>query len=1050
VSIAELAIRKRTVTWSLSVAVLILGWLAFSNLPRLMEPDLSVREALVVTPYPGASAKEVEQDVSDRIERSARELDQLRRVESYSSRGLSIVRVIIRDEHDGRSLPQVWAELRNKIDAVQSDLPPRAGPSMVDDDFGDIYGAYYALVGAGFSESELRRVAELLRQKLGALDGVKKTILFGEQQDTIFVEVSKAEMKALGVGFDQIFDALRSKNLPADAGRILVGPEQVPIYPSGLYRSEQDFGDLMIAAGKDRLIRLGDIAEIRRGYEDHPSRLLRVDGSPAVGIAVKMVRNSDLVAVGEAVEHSLTELESEIPLGMELKVIALQPAALTETIDSFLSRLALAFAIVIATLAFFMGLRSGLIVGFVTLLNLAGTLAVMDTFQIGLNSISMGALIIALGLLTDNAIVVVDGIKVRMGLGMGGLQAVREVVSSNTIPLLVATSVAALAFASIGSLNSSAGEYTGALCLVILIALPISWITAITIAPMLAERFLEHGAPADGDADPYGGHFYRFYAKIVAAAIRRRRPILTATTLLLALSLYGLRFVPQIYFPGADTPTFLVEIHFREGTHIRETERRMDEIQTYLSGYAEIIQVATAIGESHPRHLPIHDAEPYPRSHYSVSLVSVDDHRRIDEIRSRIQSDLEERFPDAVVNVKKYAPGAEMSGGRIRLRISGPDPAELRRLADAAEAVITSDPDAKAVRDGWGAKVKVARPVLAQERARRLRVDRKRISDAMRTTYSGTLTGFYREGSELIPIVVRVPREERSEVEDMADILVTSPLRGDQVPMLQIVDRLETITEDARRYRRDRRPTITVHADANRGPTLELFKRIKPRVEKTLDVDGTSQPARVPALDFALELDANAVTDDVMLPLTDRPGYFLSWGGDAESYMESQARLAASVPVYFGLMALVTVALFNSLRQPLIVLLTAPLSLIGVTAFQLLTGQPFGFMSLLGVVVLSGLLMKYTILIVDRIARETATGKARAAAILDAGRSLLRPVTLAAGTTILAILPLLRDDLFRSMAATATAGLGVGTLLSLVLVPVLYAAILPVGDKEAG
>jgi multidrug efflux pump subunit AcrB len=960
-----------------------------------------------------------------------------------------VVRAVIRDELDGHRLPQVWEELEGKIDDMQPNLPPGAGPSVVDD-FGDIYSVCYALAGEGFTPAELKQVAKLLRRELGTIDGVKETILFGEQQEIAVVEISNAEIKASGVGLDRIFDALRGKNLPADAGRIRVGSEYVPIYPSALYRSEQDFGDFLIAGDNDRLIRLDQIAKIRRDYEDPPRRLLRVDGNPAIGIALSAVPGGDLVAMGEAVKQRLEQLESRIPLGMELRVIALQPQAATEAIDAFLTRLALAFLTIIAALVFFMGLRGGLIVGFVTLLTMAGTLAVMDYFQIGLNHVSLGALVIALGLVPANAIVVVDGMKVRIGQGIAGRKAAREVVTGDAIHLLGATAVSVLAFAPIAGMYDSAGEYTRSLYLVLLIALPISWVTAFTTAPVLAERFLKSEALNTKKADPYGGRIYRGYCKTLAAAIRRRRTVLGATAALFALSLFGFAVVKQVYLPPYNTPAFLVEIDFREGTHIRETERRMDDIQAYLHSHAGITQVATAVGEGHPRHLPIYRAVPPGGSNRGVSLVFVDDHRRVDEIRFRIQADLEIRFPDAVVNVKKLARASENSGGRIQVRISGPDPVELRRLADRAKAVIASDPDAKAVRDEWGAKVKVAQPVLGKERARRLRIDRKRIAEALRTAYSGTVTGYYREGSELIPIVARAPREERSEVEDMADIQVTSPLRGDQIPMLHIVDRLETLTEDARRSRRDGRPTITVHADASRGPTLELLERIKPRVEKALGMHVVPGPEPVTVPSFEIDFDTILIVRNDTTPLKGRPGYFMSWGGEGESYAQSQARLAASIPLYLGLMVLVTIALFNALRQPLIVLLAVPLSMIGVTAGLLLAGQPFGFMSLLGVLGLCGVLMKNAILMVGRIDLEIGKGKARFAAILDAGSSSLRPVAIAAGITVVALLPLLRDDLFRSMTVTIAAGLAVATILSLVLVPVLYAALFGVGKEDTG
>lgn len=1040
-NIAELAIRKGTVTWTLSLAVLILGWLAYQGLPRLEDPELTIREARVITPYPGASAAQVEQDVSGKIEEAAGQLSQLRRVESRSERGLSVVSVVVRDSYGRQELRQIWDELRRRVGDLQARLPPGAGPSLVRDDLDDLYGIYYALVGKGFTQRELLRVAEQIRHELSTVDGVKKTILFGERREAIYVEVSKARTKALGVGIDEVFEALRNKNLPADAGRLRVGPEHVPIHPGGLYQSEQDLGDLMIAGDNDRLVRLADLAEIRRDYEDPPRSLLRVDGDPAIGIAAAMISGGDPIALGEAVGRRLAQLESRIPLGMELKVIALESKSIAHTIDGLITSLALAFAFIIVALMLFMGLRGGLIVGFVSLLTLAGTLLAMDSLQIGLDRISLGSLVIALGLVVDNAILILDGIKLHMERGKTAMQASRDLVFENAIPLLGATAVAVLAFAAIGGIGNQVGEYARALHLVVPIALALSWVTAVTVVPLLAERFLTPAAPGGETRDPYDGRFFRLYAKVLSSAIRQRRAVLAATTLLLALSLYGLGFVKKAFFPPAATPVLQVEVHFREGTHIRETERGMDEIQAYLRSREGVTQVATAIGDGHPRHIPTENPGLRPGSNYGLSLVFVDEYRRIDEIRSRIQADLEERIPDAVINVKKRSLASEAAGGGVQLRINGPDAAELRRLADRAKAIIASDPDAKAIRDEWGAKVKVAHPVLAADRSRRLRIDRSQISSATRTAYSGTLTGFYREGGKLIPIVARAPLEERSAVEDMADIPVASPLRGDKVSMLQLVERLDTLTEDARRSRRDGLPVLMVHADADQGPISELYGRIRPRVERALSTDAETASGQDPGRDFKTDFDALFFLRDDPTPVRGKPGYFLSWGGEAERAAETRAELASSIPLYAGLAVLVTVVLFNALRQPLIVLLTAPLSMIGVTAGLLSSGQPFGVMSLLGVVGLFGLIMRNAVVAVDRIDREMRTEKTPLSAILDGGVAALRPVALASGTTVLAMLPLLQHDFFVSMAVTMISGLAVATLLSLVLVPVLYATL---------
>jgi multidrug efflux pump subunit AcrB len=1047
-NIGELVIRKGTLTVALSVAVLILGWLALLNLPRWDFSALRIKEAWVITPYPGASAAEVEREVSDKVEKATRGLAQVQRVESHSFRGRSVVSVSIQDQHDEDALLRIWEELRHRIDDLRPKLPPGAGPSIVDTDLADFYGAYYALVGEGFSPAELKGVAELLQHELSTLDCVKKVILFGDRQETLYVEIHRAKTNALGIDIDQIFQALNSKNLPADAGHILVGPQRVSIAPSGIYRSEQDLGDLMVTAGRDRLIRLGDIAEIRRGYEDAPRRLLRVDGRIAVGIAIAAGPCRDPVALAEALKQPLAQLTPRIPLGMELKVIALQSSAVAETIDDFAGYLIQSLLILIAAILLFMGLRGGLIVVFVTLLILAGSFVAMDWLEIALDRISLGALVMTLGLIPGNVILVVHGMKLRMDKGVEGIAAARELVAQNVLPLLVATAVVILLFAPIAGMHNSTGEQIRALFFVILIAMTFSLLSAVSIAPLLTDRFLNPRTGSNGEQEPYGGRFHHIYARILRTAIRYRWAVLGMTAMLVALSLYGFGFVKQTYFSPSTGPGFLVEVYFREGTHIRETERRMDEIQAYLRSHDGVMQVASAIGGGHPRYLPFSKPAPEPGSHYGISLVMVQHHRQIDRLVSRIRADLEKRFPDAIINLKKQVPGADIAGGRIQLRIGGPDPAELRRLADRVKRQIRMDPDAKAVRDDWGAKVKVAQPVLAQALARRLRIDRPQVAAALRAASSGIHTGFYREGSELIPIVVRAPRGEHRTLDDVGDIHVTSPLRGDRVSLKRLLDRLETITEDARRVRRDGVPLITVHAEADQDSTFDLLERIKPGVEKALGADLAAYGSPDAQREFAIGFDKGSVVRDQKIALKGMPGYFIAWGGEAEGLSESRAQLWAWAPLCCGLTVLVLIALFNALRQPLIVLLTAPLSLIGIATGLLLTGRPLDFPSLLGAMGLSGVLMRNAILLVEPIDREIRAGKSRLEAILQAASSRLRPVGLASLTAVLGILPLLRDDLFLSMAITLLFGLGLASLLALVVVPVLYATLFGVRTDE--
>ncbi len=1041
-NIAEWSIKKSVITWTMTVLLLFVGYISYQNLPRLEDPEFAIKEAVVVTQYPGASAQEVEKEVTEKIEKATQELGQLKRVESYSERGLSKVKVVIKDQFDRAALPQVWDELRRKVNDYQKELPPGAGPSIVNDDFGDVYGVYFALTGKGFTYAELKKVAELLKRELTTVTDVKKVVFFGEQSEAIYVEISKTKTAALGIRLEQIFTALQAKNIPSDAGRIKIGSEYMAIFPSGIYKSEKDFGNLLISSQAGKLIYLKDVAEIRRGYVDPPKDILRINGKPAIGIAISTILGGNVVTMGQAVEKRIKELLPQIPIGMDLKVISNMSATVVEAINGFIINLIEAVAIVIIVLLFFMGLRSGLIIGFILTLTIAATFVVMNYYQITLERISLGALIIALGMLVDNAIVVVDGMKVRIENGMDGLEAAKEVVGQNAIPLFGATAVAILAFASIGGMDNNTGEFCRALYYVILISLSLSWLTAVTTTPLITKTFLKSKVESKGEgksADPYGGKFYQLYRSGLMSAIRYRWVTIAVVVGLFASALYGFGFVKNMFFPPSTRPQFMVECQFREGTHIRETEKKVAELEAYLQKIEGITDVASAIGAGHPRFILTYNVPVDAADQYSLVLVSVNDYKVINEIYQEVQSDLESMFPDATINVKKFAlgPGA---GGKIQLRINGPDPAVLRQLSETAKAIIAADPDTKAVRDEWGGKVKTVRPILAEERAHRLGIDRKDISLRLQANYSGTLTGIYREGIELIPIYARAPKSDRITIEDMTDIPVISPITGENIPMLQVVNYLETGTENARVSRYNRRSMIKLHADPRLGLPSEVMLRVKPKIEQALGVDVEQYLGRPLRGNQTFGANTIPLKYDDILPLKDKPGYFIAWSGEAEDQADSQKKLGESIPIFFGMMILVVIFLFNAFRQPLIIWLTVPLSIIGVTAGLLIFNQPFGFMALLGVMSLAGMLIKNAIVLVDQINLEIKEGKHSFHAIIDSGVSRMRPVSMAALTTILGMLPLLQDDFFVAMAVTIMFGLGFATVLTLFVVPVFYAA----------
>ncbi|MEJ2720527.1 MAG: efflux RND transporter permease subunit, partial [bacterium] len=623
-NIAELSIKKSVITWTLTVVVLIVGVKAYQGLPRLEDPEFTIKQAVIITPYPGASAREVELEVTEVIEKAAQELGQLKRVESWSERNVSKVSVIIKDQYDKTKIPQVWDELRRKVNDSTSQLPPGAGSPIINDDFGDVYGVYFALVGEGYTYAELKRVAELLKRELLTVKDVKKIAFFGEQKEAVFVEMSKTKMAALGITRQEIFNTLSAKNLPANAGKIKIGPEFMTIYPTGIFRSEKEFGDLLIGSKGGNLIYLKDVATIRRGYEDPPKKILRFDGQPAIGVAISTVLGGNVVTMGDAVEKRLHELQTLIPLGMKLEVISLQSRTVTESINGFLINLLEAVVIVVLVLLFAMGFRSGLIIGFILVLTIAATFVVMGKYHITLERISLGALIIALGMLVDNAIVVVDGMKVRREGGEDGLEAAKTVVGQNAVPLLGATAVAVLAFASIGGMNNGTGEYCRSLYYVILISLSLSWLTAVTTTPLITKKFVlpkKSKTKTGGQTDPYGGKFFQMYRKGLVAAIRYRWITIAVVVGMFAAAMFGFRFVDNLFFPPSTRPQFMVEVQFREGTHIKVTEERVAAIEDYVRKYDGVTDVASAIGAGHARFLLTYNVPVEASTNYACVLV---------------------------------------------------------------------------------------------------------------------------------------------------------------------------------------------------------------------------------------------------------------------------------------------------------------------------------------------------------------------------------------------------------------------------------------------
>lgn len=1037
-NIAEWSIRNSVITWVIAVALVAVGYHSFNNLSRLEDPEFTIKEAKVVTPYPGATAEEVEEEVSDLIERAAQTMGQLFYVESHSYRDKSLVSVKILDQYDKDSLPQVWDELRRKVNDVQADLPPGAGPSQVIDDFGDVYGVYLAITGEGYSQIEVYEFAKFLKRELLLVDDVKSITLYGEPQEVIYVELRREKMSALGISPNDIFAALGDKNTVAYAGYARSGDDRLAVKVSGELDSAEQFQTLLITSSTDpdQHIVLGDVATIHRGLQDPPSNLLRFDGQQAVGLAISTRSGGNVVTMGEGLYAKLDQLKPQIPLGMKLNVVSMQSDAVTEAINGFTVSLLQAVAIVVLVLLVFMGLRSGLIIGAVLLITIMGTFIFMDIFGITLERISLGALIIALGMLVDNAIVVTDGIRMRIQQGVDTITAARDVVSQTAMPLLGATAIAVTAFAAIGTSQDSTGEYTRSLFSVILISLSMSWFTAVTITPLLCHKFLK---PTKGGGEAYSSGFYQHYRHLLDKAIRFRWISIGVTLAVFASAGFGFGWVKNSFFPDSTRPQFYVDVWYPEDTDINTTLERVQEFEQKLSRYDHVTHVTTQLGGGSPRFLLTFTPE-QPAPNFARLLVDVDDYRILGDITHKVQQDLEGLQPGTIVNTRQFVLGPA-TGGKIQLRISGPDRQELRRLAAAAEMVISAHPNVKGLRDEWGEKAKVLEPVVADAQAQKLGLERSDIADAMAFAVDGVRAGTYRERDELMPIIARAPENERHSLNHLDQTPIWSPVAQKMVPLGQAVINFDIGFEDAHIWRQDRVTMLRLHFDPRTGLSSELLAEVKAEVEAALGADLHTYLGKPPSAEIEHTADTIPIRYRDRIPIEGMPGYYFAWGGENEDSVKGANSIAASIPVFFGLMVFIVLALFNSIRKTLVIWLVVPLAIIGVTVGLLMFNQPFGFMALLGFMSLSGMLIKNAIVLVDQIDVELKEGKPPVTAVVESGVSRLIPVAMAALTTILGMVPLLGDAFFVAMAVTIMFGLGFATVLTLVVVPVLYATI---------
>ncbi|WP_318438329.1 efflux RND transporter permease subunit [Photobacterium leiognathi] len=1006
--IATYFIKNKVISWMLTLIFLVGGTFSFFGLGQLEDPAFTIKDAMVVTAYPGATPQQVEEEVTYPIEKAIQQLTYVDEVNSISSRGLSQITVTMKNNYGPDDLPQIWDELRRKVNDISSNLPPGVAKPKVIDDFGDVYGILLAITGDGYSYKELSDYVDYLRREIELVDGVGKVGVTGNQQEQVFIEISMQRLSSLGISLETIYNILATQNLVTSAGAVRIGDEYVRVHPTGEFKNVDELGDLIITEkGANGLIYLRDVADIKKGFKEIPDNLVGFNGHEALNVGVSFVEGVNVVEVGQRVMQKLAELKEQQPVGIDIDAVYSQPIEVDKSVSGFVVSLGQAVVIVIVVLLFFMGLRSGLLIGLILLLTVLGTFVFMKWLAIDLQRISLGALVIALGMLVDNAIVVVEGILIGMQKGRTRMQAASDIVTQTKWPLLGATVIAVMAFAPIGLSQDSTGEYCRTLFTVLLISLMLSWFTAISLTPFFADLFFKNVKvdQADDQKDPYGSIFFVVYRKSLEFCMRQAWMTVIVLILMLGGSVYGFTLLKQSFFPASTTPMFMVDVWLPEGTDIRATNDTLKQLEKVVGAEEGVEYVSSSAGKGSQRFMLTYAPEKSYAA-YGELIVRVDSFESVVPIMKKFREQLDKDFPEIEYKAKLVMLGPS-SGSKIEARIVGSDPTVLRGIASQVVDVMNADPGAFNIRHDWRERTKVIEPVFNESQARRYGITKKDVDELLQMAFSGLNIGLYREGTNLMPIVARLPEEERVDINTIEGMKIWSPAIQGYIPLQQVVLDVNVRWEDPLVVRKNRKRVLTVMADPD------------PIGEETA---ATVQKRIMPAI-AAIELPE---------------GYSLEWGGEYESSADAQASLFQTMPMGYLAMFLITIFLFNKVKEALIVWATVPLAIIGVTLGLLLLNTPFGFMALLGFLSLSGMLVKNGIVLLDQIEIEIASGKEKYQAVVDASVSRVRPVCMAAITTVLGMIPLLPDVFFKPMAVTIMFGLSFATVLTLIVVPVLY------------
>ncbi|MBV7553242.1 efflux RND transporter permease subunit [Pseudomonas sp. PDM28] len=1009
-NVSEWALRNRQIVLFLMLLLAIVGALSYTKLGQSEDPPFTFKAMVIRTNWPGATAEEVSRQVTERIEKKLMETGEYERIVSFSRPGESQVTFIARDSMHSAEIPELWYQVRKKISDIRHTLPPGIQGPFFNDEFGTTFGNIYALTGAGFDYAVLKDYADRIQIQLQRVKDVGKVELLGLQDEKIWIELSNVKLATLGLPLAAVQQALEEQNAVSTAGFFETSSERLQLRVTGNFQTVDEIKNFPIRVG-DRTFRISDVADVRRGFNDPPAPRMRFMAQDAIGLAVAMKDGGDILVLGKALEVEFARIQKNLPAGMELRKVSDQPAAVKTGVGEFVQVLVEALAIVLLVSFFSLGVRTGMVVALAIPLVLAMTFASMYYLGIGLHKISLGALVLALGLLVDDAIIAVEMMAIKMEQGFDRVKAASYAWTSTAFPMLTGTLITAAGFLPIATAQSGTGEYTRSIFEVVTIALLASWVAAVVFVPYLGEKLLpdlakihaaKHGA---GQPDPYGTPFYQRVRRLVEWCVRWRKTVIAATVLLFIASIVLFKFVPQQFFPASGRLELMVDLKLAEGASLSNTADEVKRLEALLKDKAGIDNYVAYVGTGSPRfYLPLDQQLPAASFAQFVVLAKTIEER--EALRTWLISTLNEQFPALRSRVTRLENGPPV-GYPVQFRVTGEHIEEVRALARKVAAKVRENPHVVNVHLDWEEPSKVVYLNIDQDRARALGVSTANLSKFLQSSLTGSSVSQYREDNELIEILLRGTVHERTELSLLPSLAVPTD-NGRSVALSQIAT-LEYGFEEGIIWHRNRLPNVTVRADIyDKQQPATLVQQIMP----TLD------PIRAELPD----------------------GYLLDVGGTVEDSARGQNSVKAGVPLFIVVVLTLLMLQLRSFSRTAMVFLTAPLGLIGVTLFLLVFRQPFGFVAMLGTIALSGMIMRNSVILVDQIEQDIAAGLKPWQAIIEATVRRFRPIVLTALAAVLAMIPLSRSVFFGPMAVAIMGGLIVATALTLLFLPALYAA----------